>query len=179
MMTPIKAFWKPLTISSFIIVALYFFSHSVYQAGIQKSDLTWKLKEARRLKDEATNQAREESIARNEEERRKMKPELPQMKLTKNLRRYVLKPLTLSLLVTSCAPHYQTSSASLQPVKPAGFQPLPQQARQEPKPPFCLPTCLTALTSERENWRNMLTGQELPVRHANASITQPTNNSSK
>lgn len=71
MMTPIKAFWKPLTISSFIIVALYFFSHSVYQAGIQKSDLTWKLKEARRLKDEATNQAREESIARNEEERRK------------------------------------------------------------------------------------------------------------
>ncbi|KKY64169.1 hypothetical protein OA41_20485 [Klebsiella aerogenes] len=101
------------------------------------------------------------------------------MKQTENLRRYVLKPLMLSLLVTGCAPHYQTSSASLQPVKPAGFQPLPQQARQEPRPPFCLPTCLTALTSERENWRNMLTGQELPVRHASASTTKRASNNSK
>lgn len=71
MMTLIKAFWKPLTISGFIIVALCLFSHARYQAGFQKSDSAWKLKEARRLKDQATNQAREEASARNEEERRK------------------------------------------------------------------------------------------------------------
>ncbi len=34
------------------------------------------------------------------------------------------------------------------------------KTRQLPAPPLCLPTCSSALTSERVNWRQLLTKPE-------------------
>lgn len=41
-------------------------------------------------------------------------------------------------------------------VRPAAIPALPQQARQLPASPWCLPTCSSALMKERETWRQML-----------------------
>ncbi|CPR20634.1 hypothetical protein BN1221_04427c [Brenneria goodwinii] len=68
--------------------------------------------------------------------------------------------LMLSLLLTACGAPLQQLGASSQQVKPAAYPQLPQQARQEPVPQYCSPTCSSALTTERESWQRTLTGQE-------------------
>jgi hypothetical protein len=47
-----------------------------------------------------------------------------------------------------------------QPVKPAATAALPPQARQLPATLLCLPTCSSALTSERAIWLKLLTKPE-------------------
>lgn len=59
-----------------------------------------------------------------------------------------------------------------QPVKPAAIPALPPQARQLLAPQWCLPTCSSALTSERATWLNLLTKPEPAEEHA-SSHTPP------
>ncbi|SEB80553.1 hypothetical protein SAMN05216178_2323 [Pseudomonas saponiphila] len=63
--------------------------------------------------------------------------------------------LPLALLLGACSGQSTTSPAVSQP-KAAVIPALPPQARQQPAQPWCLPTCSSALTSERETWRQML-----------------------
>jgi hypothetical protein len=63
----------------------------------------------------------------------------------------------LVLLLPACAGRPTPLPLDSQPVKPAAIPALPPQARQQPAPLFCSPTCSSALTSERATW---LTEQE-------------------
>lgn len=66
--------------------------------------------------------------------------------------------LTLSALLASCA---TTSPVlPLAPVKPAAIPPLPPNARQEPVPVWCLPTCTEALTKKRSDSLKRLTAPD-------------------
>lgn len=60
-----------------------------------------------------------------------------------------------------------------EPVRSVQIPPLPTWARQPATPSVCLPTCLDALTRERENWQTLLTGDTSPAAPASASTTQP------
>lgn len=64
--------------------------------------------------------------------------------------------LTLALLLTACAGQPTSSQLNWQQVKPAAIPALPEQAKQLPAPPECLPTCSDALTKERGAWRRLL-----------------------
>ena len=72
-----------------------------------------------------------------------------------------IPPLLLSLLLTvsltGCAAQPTALPVASQPVKAAAIPALPPQARQLPVPSWCLPTCSSALTSERAIWQDMLT----------------------
>ena len=72
------------------------------------------------------------------------------------------KPLTvpwlmlpLLALISACGTKSIEQPAVPQ-VRPAAIPALPQQARQLPASPWCLPTCSSALMKERETWRQML-----------------------
>lgn len=60
------------------------------------------------------------------------------------------------------------------PVRSVQIPPLPTWARQPATPSECLPTCLDALTRERESWQTLLTGATLPGAPASASTTPHT-----
>ncbi|GKV75537.1 hypothetical protein PEC106568_07110 [Pectobacterium carotovorum subsp. carotovorum] len=72
-----------------------------------------------------------------------------------NKRRLML--LTLSLLLLGCSQQSENSSGNWQQVKQAAFPQLPQQARQKPRPQYCLPSCLANLTKQRESMQQQLT----------------------
>jgi hypothetical protein len=78
---------------------------------------------------------------------------MPNVKSTARL----LMLLPLVLLLAACATPQTSSQPDWQQVKPAAIPALPEQARQLPPPPSCSPTCLSALTKERESWRRLLT----------------------
>ena len=72
--------------------------------------------------------------------------------------------LLLLWLISGCATQPQTLQPSL--VRGVQLPPLPAVARQGATPSVCLPTCLDALTSERESWLILLTpgtSQAAPV----------------
>ncbi|UZV40214.1 hypothetical protein Acica_09 [Acidovorax phage Acica] len=76
-----------------------------------------------------------------------------------------------SLLATGCA---ATSPPTSSPtVKPPKIEPLPEAARQTAAPSICSPTCSAALTTERENWRQLLTTPVPAAGDASASTTAP------
>ncbi|CZY43404.1 Uncharacterised protein [Enterobacter cloacae] len=77
-----------------------------------------------------------------------------------NLLRLAPLLLMLSLSISGCNSPSSVQSNSSPEVKPAAYPPLPQNGRQEPIPPFCLPSCTENLTKERASSLNMLTGQE-------------------
>lgn len=62
------------------------------------------------------------------------------------------------------------------PVRSVQLPPLPDYARQPTTPSECLPTCLDALTRERESWRTSLTSGTLQVGPVNNSTTPPAPN---
>ncbi|SEL86887.1 hypothetical protein SAMN05216604_1422 [Pseudomonas agarici] len=67
----------------------------------------------------------------------------------------LLMLLMLGLLLTACSGQ-STTSPDVSSVRPAAIPALPPQAKQLPAQPWCLPTCSSALTRERETWRDML-----------------------
>lgn len=71
-------------------------------------------------------------------------------------RRLMLLALVLS--VTGCAPA-QTRWLAPQPVE---IPRLPQEARQEPLPSICSPTCSAALSTELKRLRQLQTVPALP-----------------
>ena len=75
----------------------------------------------------------------------------------KSLTRWLLMLPLIVLLLTACAGTSTNSLGNSQLVKPATIPVLPMQAKQLPAPPWCLPTCLSALTKERESWQKLLT----------------------
>jgi hypothetical protein len=84
----------------------------------------------------------------------------------------------IGLLPTLCAlivllPACRTLPQQLpsEPVKPAQAPKLAPEARQPKTPPECSPTCLDALTRERESWQKSLTKAGLPARPASAPTT--------
>ena len=58
------------------------------------------------------------------------------------------------------------------PVKSVQIPPLPSYARQPPMPPECLPSCESALTTERESWHGLLMTLTLPGLPANVDMTR-------
>lgn len=60
--------------------------------------------------------------------------------------------LLLMAALAACSSKSPTSSLAESPVLPR----LPAEARQELTLPFCLPTCVEALTKEREAWQQRL-----------------------
>lgn len=66
----------------------------------------------------------------------------------------------LVLLLAACATQPTNSQPDWQQVKPAAIPALPEQARQLPLPPNCLPTCSAALTTEQQSWQRLLTNPE-------------------
>ena len=82
---------------------------------------------------------------------------------------------TLALLASACAqtsPPTLTASAAPAPPALAALNP---QARQGIKPRYCWPSCSSALTAERENWRKQLTTPASAAPPASASTTAPEN----
>lgn len=65
----------------------------------------------------------------------------------------LLMLLALVLSVTACTP---AQTRWLTP-QPAEIPRLPLEARQEPLPSICSPTCSAALSIELQNWRQLQT----------------------
>ncbi len=66
--------------------------------------------------------------------------------------------LALMLLASGCT---TTPAGSPQPsVAPPRIPPLAPEARQQPAPQWCSPTCSAGLTRERESWRKLMTQPE-------------------
>ncbi|WOE81728.1 hypothetical protein RZO07_11095 [Pseudomonas protegens] len=63
--------------------------------------------------------------------------------------------LPLALLLGACSVQSTTSPDALQ-VKASAIPAMPSQAWQQPAQSWCLSTCSSALTSEREIWQQML-----------------------
>jgi hypothetical protein len=63
--------------------------------------------------------------------------------------------LPLALLLPACGTK-QIDSPEAPQVKPAAIPALLPQAKQQPAPSWCLPTCSNVLMKERETWRSML-----------------------
>ena len=76
--------------------------------------------------------------------------------------------IALAYWLAGCASNSPPSGR----VPPATIPPLPPQARQPAIPSECLPTCLSALTRERESWLNTLTAPESPAKPASAAMTR-------
>ena len=74
-----------------------------------------------------------------------------------NSLQWISRLLCLIPLVSGCA----MKPPCLQSVVDApAVPPLPIQARQAPAPPWCFPTCSSALTGERVNWQKRMTRPE-------------------
>ena len=58
-----------------------------------------------------------------------------------------------------------------EPVRSVQIPPLPSYARQPTTPSVCLPTCLDALTQERESWQTWLNSGALPAELAKENTT--------
>lgn len=82
-----------------------------------------------------------------------------------NATRLWLLSLSLVLLLQACAVRSIPSS-------PARIPPLPETARQESTPSFCLPTCSGNLSSEMRRWQARLTGQESPETSVQQTTTR-------
>lgn len=82
---------------------------------------------------------------------------------------HVLLPL-LIVWLPGCASKLPDSPA--RSVKPPAIPSLPAEARQPIVPSICLPSCTQALTIERGNWLQKLTGEESPVSPASAPTTR-------
>lgn len=67
------------------------------------------------------------------------------------------RPLLLLLLLASAGCATPLQPLPSRPVQPVRLPALPPEARQLPTPPDCLPTCLDALTQERDGWLKLLT----------------------
>ena len=59
------------------------------------------------------------------------------------------------------------------PVRSVQIPPLPSYARQPTTPSVCWPTCLDALTHERESWQTWLNSGALPAELVNVPTTKP------
>lgn len=82
----------------------------------------------------------------------------------------LLALLPAVVLLTSCA---STSSALPPvPIEVATIPPLPQEARQQPAPVWCLPTCTEALTTRRTNSLKRLTAPAAPASSVSGSTTR-------
>ncbi|VDZ54897.1 Uncharacterised protein [Serratia odorifera] len=64
-----------------------------------------------------------------------------------------------ALLLMGCTVKPPSSPPDWQQVNAPAVPQLPAEARQEPLAASCLPSCSAALTSERENWRQLLIRQ--------------------
>ena len=71
----------------------------------------------------------------------------------------VLMLTLLALPLVACRTQSTALPAVLQ-TKQASIPALPLQAKQQPAPSWCLPTCSSALMKERETWRKHMTDQE-------------------
>ncbi len=91
----------------------------------------------------------------------------PKMLNTRSTRRALTLAMLLPLL-TACAGQQANLSSGSLTVKPAAVPALPPQARQQPVPPECSPTCSSALTKERGAWQQLLTNSELGALPASA-----------
>lgn len=83
----------------------------------------------------------------------------------------VLMALLLALLLSGCVTQPQQPPSP--PTPSVRLQPLPQSARQGDPPPECLQTCLSKLTSMREQWQQRLNAVAWPDSSAKPSTTQP------
>ncbi|EXF95816.1 hypothetical protein HK44_020760 [Pseudomonas fluorescens HK44] len=72
----------------------------------------------------------------------------------KHLNRLALMLLLPTLLLAGCA--NQPQSWSPLPVAAPAIPELPPQARQQPTPAICSPSCSTNLSSEIGNWQKSL-----------------------
>lgn len=79
--------------------------------------------------------------------------------------------LVLLLWIAGCAT--PPAPLPISPPKPMQMPPLPSYARQPKLPPECLPSCESALTSERESWLNLLQTLTWPGSPASAATTKP------
>lgn len=68
--------------------------------------------------------------------------------------------LLVLLWLTGCAT--KPAPPPSLPVKSVQIPTLPSYARQPPRPPECLPSCESALTTERESWHGLLMTLTLP-----------------
>lgn len=83
-----------------------------------------------------------------------------------------LPALLLPLLLTGCASP-STPSATAVVTRQVQLPPLPASARQPQTPSACLPTCLQALTQERERWLTSLTAPTPPASAASKPTEPP------
>ena len=74
---------------------------------------------------------------------------LPGLKLT------LLLPM---LLLTACAS--KPSDWQHEQVSAPAIPTLPSEARQQPSPAWCSPTCSAGLTKERASWQQLMTERE-------------------
>ncbi len=83
----------------------------------------------------------------------------------------LLTALLPLLLLTACASGSQLSPVPQAPVlvsRQVTLPALPASARQPQTPPECLPSCSSALATERERWLSLLTPPTPPGQAASA-----------
>ena len=88
----------------------------------------------------------------------------------------LLTALLPLLLLTACASGSQLSPVPQAPVlvsKQIQIPALPESAQQPTPPPECSPTCLQALTIERERWLSLLTPPKAPALPASGPTGAP------
>lgn len=85
------------------------------------------------------------------------------------LRLQLALQLTCALLASACSSSPTNSPPP--PVQRAQLPALPQEARQQPAPAWCSPTCTEALTARRKNSLQRLTKPAAEASAASASAT--------
>jgi len=88
-----------------------------------------------------------------------------------NWQRLKVTVMLLTGLLVGCGQNSKHYSSNLQTVKPAVLPPLSKEARQQPRPQFCLPSCLVKLTEWREDSLRKLTELMRPGAAAKEAMT--------
>lgn len=135
-----------------------FFSGSWH--GTRQANTAWALKWKQRDADDATELAKRQVEAREEEQRRQGKLMRSENKPASSLLASRLMPIVPVLLLVGCTTGPINSPGNWQNVNAPAVPVLPAEARQKPAEPYCSPTCSAALTSERESWQERLMRQE-------------------
>ena len=78
----------------------------------------------------------------------------------------ILPAVLLTALLIGCAQRSIPSAQSVLVTRQVQLPPLPASARQPSAPSECLPSCTSALTSERERSANLLMPPKLPASSA-------------
>lgn len=161
--------WRMMAIGV-LLVALSL--SGAYSVGYDSADKSWQLKWAKRDKDDSDALAQRQASERAEEQRRQQAANQAVKDAEKDNERLKVDAINAKRSADGLRQQLVQLRQQFADSETASFPALPAQARQSPKPSYCLPSCSANQTKQQESMQKRLIALMAPEKPVSVSITK-------